>query len=85
MPPAAFLALLTIAMLLLAALRLELNFRRSEKDRPGSEPQAPGPGPELARPELRAAPAGGYCQAPLSPAFGRNRTPPQARRAGFAL
>lgn len=46
MSAAAFLALLTIAMLPLSALRLELNFRRAVKKRP--------------RPELRIGPAGGY-------------------------
>jgi hypothetical protein len=61
-----------IALLLLAALRLELDFRRA-----GGEPHAPEvpasrPERPPARPELRAAPAGGYCQAPFSPAaFGR--------------
>lgn len=65
MPPIAFLALLTIAMLMLAALRLELNFRNADKERPQPKLGAP-------RPELRAAPAGGYCQAPFSPAaFGK--------------
>lgn len=44
---AASLALLTIAMLPLTALRLELNFRRNRK-------------PERPRPELRVGPAGGY-------------------------
>jgi hypothetical protein len=49
MSPAAFLALLTIAMLPGAALRLELNFRRTRRTaqvRP--------------RPQLRIGPAGGY-------------------------
>jgi hypothetical protein len=69
MPPAAFLALLTIAMLLLAALRLELNFRRTAEAGPG--PGVPASRPEARSPELRAAPAGGYCQAPFSPVFGR--------------
>ena len=65
MPPAAFLALITIAMLLLAALRLELNFRRTaEAGHP--EPRSPGPEPRGPRPELRASPAGGYCQSPWS-------------------
>jgi hypothetical protein len=64
MPPIAFLALLTIAMLVVAALRLELNFRKS-----GEEPAKPER--PARRPELRAAPAGGYCQAPFSPAFGK--------------
>lgn len=59
MPPVAFLALLAIAMLILCGIRLELNFRTADKERPGPEPRAP-------RPELRAAPAGGYCQPPLS-------------------
>lgn len=58
MHPVAFLALLTIALLVLAALRLELNFRRADKGRPEPANGAP-------RPELRAAPAGGYCQPPL--------------------
>ena len=65
MHPAVFLALLTIAMLMLAALRLELNFRQGDKGRPEPEVRTP-------RPELRASPAGGYCQAPFSPAaFGK--------------
>jgi hypothetical protein len=63
MSAAAFLALLVIAMLPGAALRLELNFRRTS-DRPRPEPRNP-------KPELRASPAGGYCQAPFSAAFGR--------------
>jgi hypothetical protein len=58
MHPVAFLALLTIALLVLAALRLELNFRRTDKGCPEPANGAP-------RPELRAAPAGGYCQPPL--------------------
>ncbi len=58
MPPIAFLALLAITLLIGAAFRLELDFRRSDKER--SEPKARPP-----RPELRAAPAGGYGQAPL--------------------
>lgn len=71
MPPIAFLALLTIALLLLAALRLEMNFRQAAAAGPDprrSEPQAPGrePEPPSARPELRAPPAGGYWQAPFS-------------------
>jgi hypothetical protein len=69
MPPIAFLALLTIAMVLLAALRLELNFRRAaetgpsaaQAEQPRREPERPAP-----RPELRAPPAGGYWQAPYS-------------------
>ncbi|HEY0130720.1 MAG TPA: hypothetical protein VGB57_04885 [Allosphingosinicella sp.] len=66
MPPIAFLALLTITLLVLAAFRLELDFRRSDKERPEPGPAAPRP------PELRAAPAGGYCQAPPPPRlFGR--------------
>jgi hypothetical protein len=64
MHPIAFLALLTIAMLLLAALRLELNFRRTAE--PGHEPRGPRPEPRGPRPELRASPAGGYCQSPWS-------------------
>jgi hypothetical protein len=67
---APFLALLTIAMLLLAALRLELDFRRTENPRP--EPRNPRPQPGSPRPELRTSPAGGYCQAPFpAAAFGR--------------
>jgi|GEM_PF-6043071 len=46
MSAAAFLALLAIAMLPLSALRLELDFRRTVRNRP--------------RPELRIGPAGGY-------------------------
>jgi hypothetical protein len=66
MPPIAFLALLTIVLLVVAALRLELNFRRASEERPGRE--APRP-----RPELRTAPAGGYCQSPFpAPAFGKS-------------
>lgn len=68
MPPVAFLALLTIAMLVLAALRLELNFRRADEERPAPEIGAPRQEPRKPRPELRAAPAGGYCQAPFFPA-----------------
>jgi hypothetical protein len=72
MHPIAFLALLTIALLLLAALRLELNFRRTARAGPGSEPGSPRPEPRRpARPELRASPAGGYCQSPWSPAASR--------------
>lgn len=82
MHPAAFLALLTIAMLLLAALRLELNFRRTAEAGPAPEPRNLDPEPRSPRPELRTAPSGGYCQSPLSiPAF---RKADQARRAGFA-
>jgi hypothetical protein len=66
MPPVAFLALLVIAMLPGAALRLELNFRRSREARGRPRPERPAP-----RPELRAAPAGGYSQPPFSPAFGK--------------
>lgn len=76
MHPAAFLALLAIALLALAALRLELDFRRAFKEGPASEvaPEPESRGPEPAGrpriPELRAAPAGGYWQAPISrPAF----------------
>ena len=76
MPPAAFLALLAIAMLVLAGIRLELHFRRGSA-------RAPGPESPAARPELRASPAGGYSQRPLTaPAL---REAGQARRAGFAL
>ena len=64
MHPIAFLALLTIAMLLLAALRLELNFRRTVEAGPAPESRKPGAEPR--RPELRASPAGGYCQSPWS-------------------
>ncbi|HEX8623579.1 MAG TPA: hypothetical protein VF782_00730 [Allosphingosinicella sp.] len=59
MPPIAFLALLAITLLVLAAIRLELDYRRTDKGRAEPRPGAP-------RPELRAAPAGGYCQPPLS-------------------
>lgn len=69
MHPIAFLALLTIAMLLLAALRLELNFRRTAEAGPAPEPR--GSRPEPRRPELRASPAGGYCQPPWSAAASR--------------
>ena len=61
MPPVAFLALLTIALMLLAALRLELNFRRAAEAGPAPEPRTE---PRSSRPELRSAPAGGYCQSP---------------------
>lgn len=80
MHPAAFLALLTIAMLMFAALRLELNFRRTLKTADGPEPQGDRHEPRPA-PELRIGPAGGYCQKPLS-GLGKAG---QARRAGFAL
>jgi hypothetical protein len=73
MHPIAFLALLTIALLLLAALRLELNFRRTAEAGPDagagrgdSEPAGRRPERPAARPELRAPPAGGYWQAPYS-------------------
>jgi hypothetical protein len=73
MHPIAFLALLTIALLVLAALRLELNFRRTAEAGPGAlagsgEAEPPGRRPVRpgARPELRAPPAGGYWQAPYS-------------------
>ena len=66
MSAAAFLALLVIAMLPGAALRLELNFRRSAKRRPEAKKR---PEPRSPRPELRMSPAGGYCQAPLSAAL----------------
>ena len=69
MSAAASLALLTIAMLPLTALRLELNFRRNRKPRP--------------RPELRVGPAGGYLAPALrekaradAPAFSRFRIGP---------
>ena len=73
MPPIAFLALLTIVLLMLGVLRLELNFRRTGKS-------PPDPARDRPRPELRIGPAGGYCQAPLRAPQGA-----QARRAGFAL
>ena len=63
MSAAAFLALLVIAMLPGAALRLELNFRRTSKPSPRPEQPSPKPGPRSPRPELRMTPAGGYCQA----------------------
>ncbi|HYW16431.1 MAG TPA: hypothetical protein VE891_09805 [Allosphingosinicella sp.] len=73
MHPAAFLALLTIAMLAFGALRLELDFRRTAEAGPGrdprgNEPDAAGRAPQAPghRPELRAPPAGGYWQAPFS-------------------
>jgi hypothetical protein len=83
MPPIAFLALLTVALLALAALRLELEFRRTLKAGSAPEPRTPAPesrppAREPRAPELRAAPAGGYWQAP----FPRSPQPP---RAGFAL
>jgi hypothetical protein len=81
MPPIAFLALLSITLLALAALRLELNFRHVCKEGPGPEPAAPKP--EAREPELRAAPAGGYWQAPSPPRPFAGAG--QARRAGFAL
>lgn len=71
MHPAAFLALLSIALLLLAAFRLELNFRRTAAAGPGQEPRGPRPEPRNPRPELRASPAGGYCQSPLPAAASR--------------
>ncbi len=78
MHTAAFLALLAIALLALAALRLELNFRRAGKEDRRPEPAPPGQKRRPAAPELRASPAGGYWQAPFPRV-------PQARRAGFAL
>ena len=66
MHPIAFLALLTIALLALAALRLELNFRRTAEAGHAPEPRNPRPEPRSPRPELRASPAGGYCQSPWS-------------------
>lgn len=72
MHPVAFLALLTIAMLALAAFRLELDFRRAAAAGPGAGPRRGEPEPSSeaerpgARPELRAPPAGGYWQAPFS-------------------
>jgi hypothetical protein len=72
MHPAALLALLAILMLALAALRLERNFRLTCKD--GGEPRMarpdrrpPGHVGGTRAPELRAAPAGGYWQAPIPP------------------
>ena len=73
MHPIAFLALLTIALLALAALKLELNFRRTAQAGPGAlpgqceaEPPTGQPETPSARPELRAPPTGGYWQAPYS-------------------
>ncbi len=68
MSAAAFLALLVIAMLPGAALRLELNFRRTSEEGPEPDPRTPKSGRRNPRPELRLAPAGGYWQAPLPPA-----------------
>ncbi|HYG47289.1 MAG TPA: hypothetical protein VD846_05030 [Allosphingosinicella sp.] len=83
MPAVAFLALVAIAMLVLAGIRLELDFRRSLKSESGPRPQGTAPGSGSAAPELRIGPAGGYCQRPFAPpGFGKA---PQARRAGFAL
>lgn len=72
MHPAAFLALLTILMLAIAALRLELNFRRTAEAGGGAEPRnaerepaGPEAGSRGPRPELRSTPAGGYWQAPF--------------------
>jgi hypothetical protein len=72
MHPIALLALLTIAMLVLAALRLELDFRRTVQAGPGPEPRRPEGEPRSPRPELRASPAGGYCQSPWSAASRRS-------------
>ncbi|HET9639838.1 MAG TPA: hypothetical protein VFP12_11590 [Allosphingosinicella sp.] len=69
MHPIAFLALLTIALLALAAFRLELDFRRTAQA--GPEPLRPGREEPSPRPELRASPAGGYCQSPWSAAASR--------------
>jgi hypothetical protein len=71
MHPIAFLALLTIGLLALAALQLELNFRRTAGSQPNpgpgaAEPAGRQPQRPAARPELRAPPAGGYWQAPYS-------------------
>jgi hypothetical protein len=66
MPPIAFLALLSMAMLLLAALRLELNFRRAGEAGPDAGPGQGKAEPPRRRPELRAPPTGGYWQAPYS-------------------
>lgn len=71
MSAAAFLALLAVAMLPGAALRLELNFRRASEGRPEPKPGKP-------RPELRAAPAGGYCQ-PAFSAAAFDRPGPKSR------
>ena len=71
MPPIAFLVLFTLALLALAALRLELNFRRSGKGAAGEPRGSEGERPSR-RPELRTAPSGGYCQPPLSPAFAKS-------------
>jgi hypothetical protein len=71
MHPIAFLALLTITLLVLAALRLELNFRRTAEAGGGSGPRSPGREPRNPGPELRASPAAGYCQPPLSAASPR--------------
>lgn len=72
MHPVAFLALLMIALLVLGALRLELNFRRTAEAGPAAQPGLGGGEPDgrqperpAARPELRAPPAGGYWQAPF--------------------
>ncbi|MEA3064690.1 MAG: hypothetical protein QOJ27_1136 [Sphingomonadales bacterium] len=65
MSAAPFLALLTIGMLPLSALRLELNFRRTSKPRARPELRSPGP-------RLRMTPAAGYCQASLSATALRN-------------
>ena len=82
MHPIAFLALLTIAMLVLAALRLEFDFRRTSSEDSAPEPSSePDRGPRP--PELRAAPAGGYWQAPPPPRPLAGAGQP--RRAGFAL
>jgi hypothetical protein len=72
MHPIALLALLTIAMLVLAALRLELDFRRTAQTVPGPEPRGPERESRSPRPELRASPAGGYCQSPWSAASRRS-------------
>lgn len=86
MPPVALLALLSIALLLLSALRLELDFRRSSRSPGAREPRSRPP-------ELRAAPAGGYCQTrwPAPPsgkaereAAGVRAERERARRQGLA-
>jgi hypothetical protein len=73
MHPVALLALLTIALLAFAVLRLELNFRRAAEAGAGVEPRSAdrepsSPEPQTRRPgpELRASPAGGYWQAPFA-------------------
>ncbi|HEX8064308.1 MAG TPA: hypothetical protein VF535_13980 [Allosphingosinicella sp.] len=71
MHPIALLALLTIALLVLAAVRLELDFRRTAEAGSAPEPRRPERESRCPRPELRASPAGGYCQSPWSAAASR--------------